>query len=295
MKTVLPNADVYTDLQGLARLKAEARDPKQSMDTLKAVAQQFEALFTQMMLKSMRAASPGEDLFGSEQADFYRDMHDQQLAVQLSKGQGMGLAEMLVKQLGGALAAKAASTAAGGEAPSLRGGATRAFGSAEDFVRELWPQAQRAGRELGVKPELLLAQAANETGWGRNVIAHPDGRPSFNLFGIKANAAWSGPRVTVPTVEYVDGVMVRQHDAFRAYDSYADSFRDYVGFLRDNPRYQDALASAADPRAFAGALQEAGYATDPAYGRKLMSIFNGPTLRDALAALKSAPDAPIST
>lgn len=296
MNTLPTYADIYTDLKGLAQLKVAARDePGKQAEALRAVARQFEALFTQMMLKSMRAASPGEDLFGSEQADFYRDMHDQQLAINLSKGQGLGLAEMLVKQLGGQLAATVNSNAPPATPPAPAANTPKRFEAPENFVRDLWPAAQRAGRELGVKPELLIAQAANETGWGKRMIVGRDGQASFNLFGIKADAAWKGARVNVPTVEYEDGVMVRKQDTFRAYDSYEASFRDYVDFLRSNPRYRDALSKVDDPRAFAHALQGAGYATDPAYGRKLISIFQGPTLREALVSLKDSDGGTLTT
>jgi peptidoglycan hydrolase FlgJ len=286
MPAALTRADIYTDLQGLEKLRASVGKGKVSADSLRQVAGQFEALFTQMMLKSMRQASFGDELFGSEQGDFYRDMHDQQLSLLLSKGKGMGLAEMLFKQLGGDKLVV--------DAPGANAGSAAGKADTENFVQTLFPHAQRAAQQLGVSPEILLAQAANETGWGKAVIRHADGRPSFNLFGIKADERWAGERVSVPTVEYQDGVAIRKRDTFRAYASYASSFSDYVDFLKNNPRYQEALSQANDPAAFAHALQQAGYSTDPAYGKKLISIMSGPALQDAVADLKIAGATPLT-
>ena len=286
MQNELSSASIYTDLQGLAKLRTSVSKEAVTEKTLRQVAGQFEAMFTRMMLKSMREASFGDDLFGSTQGDFYRDMYDQQLSLTLSSGKGMGLSEMLFKQLGGDKLAKEPASAA------LLTAASR--DETGDFVQSLLPHARRAGQQLGVAPELLLAQAANETGWGKAIIQRPDGRSSFNLFGIKADERWSGERVSVPTLEYQDGVALRKRDAFRAYDSYAASFSDYVDFLRSNPRYGEALTKTANPAAFAQALQQAGYATDPAYANKLISIMSGPAMQDALAGLKISDARPLT-
>jgi flagellar protein FlgJ len=157
-------------------------------------------------------------------------------------------------------------------------------------VRALWPHAQRAAGELGVSPQALVAQAALETGWGRAVIQHNDGRSSHNLFGIKADARWGGEQVHVSSLEYVDGTVVRQRAAFRAYDSYADSFSDYVDFLKSNPRYGNALNHAHDPVAFTQALQRAGYATDPEYAQKIQGILGSAALGEATAGVKVSAD-----
>jgi flagellar protein FlgJ len=287
MQTPLTGADVYTDLQGLTKLRASVDKGKVTAASLHEVAGQFEALFTQMMLKSMRQASLGDELFGSEQGDFYRDMHDQQLAILLSKGKGMGLSEMLFKQLGGdKLARDAALTdaqdpAAGKAAP-------------ENFVRTLMPYAERAAQQLGVAPAVLLAQAAHETGWGKAVPRHADGTSGHNLFGIKADPTWRGARISVPTVEYENGIAVRKPQVFRAYASYAESFNDYVNFLRSNPRYQEALSRAGDASAYTQGLQQAGYASDPEYANKLQSLLASPALQQALAALKNPESRPLT-
>jgi len=144
--------------------------------------------------------------------------------------------------------------------------------SPEAFISELWPHAQRAAEDLGVSPKVLLAQAALESGWGKRQIRHADGRPSFNLFGIKAGQSWAGERVQVATLEYTGTVSERRRENFRAYDSLSEAFDDYVGLLKNNPRYRQALAAGEDQGAFADALQRAGYATDPRYAAKIKSI-----------------------
>ena len=142
----------------------------------------------------------------------------------------------------------------------------------EEFIRDLLPHARKGAAELGVKPGVLIAQAALETGWGQKVIRHADGRSSFNLFGIKADTGWSGDRVTVATLEYENGIAAKQRAAFRSYDSLAGAVSGYVDFIRSNPRYQSALEQAADPDAYLSGLKAAGYATDPAYAEKIRAI-----------------------
>ena len=156
------------------------------------------------------------------------------------------------------------------------------FSSPQDFVNQLLPLAQKAGKATGVDPRVLIAQAALETGWGQHMITGKDGTVSHNLFGIKANDSWSGPSVKITTTEYRDGKALKEVAPFRAYDSYAASFQDYVKFLQGNPRYQAVLQQADDPEAFTGALQEAGYATDPSYSRKIQSIMGSDSMRSAL-------------
>lgn len=309
-------ADVYTDLNGLAQLKSRARSD--SPEALKETAQQFEALFLQMTLKNMRqAGEPFESkLVDGNGLRAFKDMHDQQMALQLSKNSNIGFADMLVKQLGhqagktdnaprqgmgldayrhGAVRAMPVhKPAAGAMALGMRPGAAKpAFVplqrtapthaaparrippvvDKQEFLREMLPEAQAAAKELGVDPKLLLSQAALETGWGRHTVRRGDGSDSYNLFGIKARNGWEGRRVATTTLEYIQGVPVRKTDYFRAYDSYKDCFHDYVGFLRDNPRYAQAISQADDPQRFVAALQNAGYASDPRYASKVMAIY----------------------
>lgn len=307
MAAALNSAAVYTDFQGLTALKAEARE--QSPEALKAVAKQFEALFLQMMLKSMREAGEGDPLFDGEQTELYRDMYDKQLSLDLSE-KGIGLADVLVRQLqmqagkpaesDGELAMPtrlgttfsrieaqirdATPAAASGKPVAVTADAVTA--SPEAFIQRLWPLAEKAAAKIGASPEALLAQAALETGWGKAVIRHPDGSSSHNLFNIKADRRWDGENVAKQTLEYRDGVAAKEVARFRSYDSFEASFDDYVNFLQSNPRYADALRQADDPKQFVRSLQEAGYATDPAYARKIGSILDRNVIAAAQAAIK---------
>jgi peptidoglycan hydrolase FlgJ len=278
------NNTFYADPQGLSTLRndAKAQDPA----ALKEAAKQFESLFTQMLLKSMREANKsfGESMFESEQTEFYQDMFDDQMAVHMSQGKGLGLAEMLVRQL---------QQTPGSDQGAGRG--ARGVGQNEevttsallpkpqapspapsrlDFVRQMLPHAEAAARELGVDPHALLAQAALETGWGKSMPCNAAGECSFNLFGIKAGAQWSGASVNVPTLEFEEGVAVRKVERFRAYESPADSFRDYARLIGNNARYENAVGTGDNVAAFASALQQGGYATDPNYARKLVAVAN---------------------
>ena len=273
------------DFAALASLRNDATT-KQDVATIKEAAKQFESLFTQMMLKSMRDANRSfseGSMLSSSQGDFYQDMFDDQIAVHLSKGRGLGLADMLVRQLTQSglvnpTDAAAAQQAAGAEFPAQTQNVSASADhqplakSKEDFVRMMWPHAQRAGDALGVDPSALVAQAALETGWGRAVPTHGGGSSSFNLFGIKAGSSWEGTTANVPTLEFEDGVAVRKVERFRAYDSPADSFNDYARLIGNNPRYENARGAGGDVATFASALQEGGYATDPNYAQKIVAV-----------------------
>jgi flagellar protein FlgJ len=253
------NTSFYADPASLGGLKRQAA--AQSPEALREAARQFESLFTNMMLKSMRSASMGDPLFGSDQADFYQDMFDQQMAVQLSSGKGLGLADMLVRQLMGGTPVEAAAPAANTPAQDQ-----------QDFVSALRPAATAAARELGVDPDAIIAHAALETGWGRSMPAGADGRSSFNLFGIKAGSGWNGAAVQSRTSEFASGRMQQVSARFRAYGSADESMRDYVRLIKDNPRYAAAIGTGSDVEAFARGLQRGGYATDPAYVEKLTAV-----------------------
>jgi flagellar protein FlgJ len=280
----------FADPQGLNALRngAKAQDPA----ALKEAAKQFESLFTQMLLKSMREANKafGQSLFGNDQTEFYEDLFDQQLAVHLSKGRGLGLADMLVRQLQQATGDRPQATAEGSGlgARGLRESARETASSLQpsafslqpdgvvpsklDFIRQMRPYAEAAARELGVDANALLAQAALETGWGKSIPRTANGECSFNLFGIKAGSQWSGRTVNVPTLEFEDGIPVRKVERFRAYESPAECFRDYARLIGNSVRYSNAKGAGADVAAFAAALQDGGYATDPNYARKLVAV-----------------------
>ncbi|HEY6456230.1 MAG TPA: glucosaminidase domain-containing protein [Steroidobacteraceae bacterium] len=264
-------ADTYTDFSGLQALKRAAA--KNDPSAVRKVAQQFESMFTRMMLKSMRDAVGTDPIFGSDQEKMYQGMYDDQLALQLSKGRGLGLADMLVRQLQ-RLGAPAASAAAGGTAAktSLP---TASAATQRDFIQGLLPQAQQAAKQLGVAPSNLIAQAALETNWGRRLPHDASGHSSNNLFGVKATGAWDGASVQAATSEAAaDGTTTNIVAPFRSYADATQSFQDYVSLLRNNPRYAAALNTGGDARAFATGLQRGGYATDPDYARKVSAVAN---------------------
>ena len=270
------NANDFKQFAALRR-GAQANDPA----TLREVAKQFESLFTKMMLKSMRDASMGDPMFGSDQGDMYQDMADDQLAVQMSEGRGLGLADMLIRQLSnGAVSATSAVKPTAEATPGER----------EQFISELLPHANEAARELGVDPRALIAQAALETGWGRS----QPGGDSHNLFGIKAGAQWNGASVQANTQEFVASISTRNVASFRAYGSPRESVEDYVRLIRDNPRYASAMNTGSDVQAFANALQRGGYATDPDYARKLAAVAAEVGQRIAANPFKSDSAAPIA-
>jgi peptidoglycan hydrolase FlgJ len=286
------------------RARAEQNDPA----VLREVAGQFEALFIQTMLENMRASELADPLFGSDQQKTYQSMLDQQLAVEMASGRGIGLADMLVRQLGGKPDASQPSTGevplADGQPPArelawpvtpVAGDRSRGrWGSPDAFVRELWPYAERAAGRLNAAPEALLAQAALETGWGANVMQRSNGVSSYNLFGIKAGDGWSGGSVARPTIEYEDGIAIRRVASFRAYPGISEAFDDYVRLIGEHPRYSPVLAEGRDADGFAAALQRAGYATDPNYARKISRLVRGETMQTALAGLKNGSPMPIS-
>ena len=309
--------NTWTDLSGFAALRQSAQSDAKA--ALPAVVKQFESIFTQMMLKSMRDASSGDGLFDSDAGNQWRDMFDQQLSVQLSQGgSGIGIAQMLVRQLGGKMDG-AGGDANGGKTAGAAGlddswqkrlsdiaGSARQVGEkvlklmpadAEDFVRQLAPYAQKAAEKLGVSVRAVLAQAALETQWGQHMPAHSNGNTSNNLFGMKAGQSWGGEKVSVPTLEFEDGVAVHRRAQFRSYDNPGQSFDDYAQLIADNPRYAKALNHGEDVVGFARGLANGGYATDPSYAQKIVAIANSPQMRDALdaigqTALKKVGDAP---
>jgi len=283
------DAPVYTDLSGLSKLKraAGANDPK----AIRAVAEQFESMFTRMMLKSMRDAVGKDPMFGSDQEQMYQSMADDQLSVQLSKGKGLGLADLLVRQLQ-RMGVKNADQAAGAQTTGAATKAAAAYRATQNataappttsstsdvtknnFINDLWPQAQDAGTLLGVDPRHLIAQAALETNWGQSLPQDSSGGTSNNLFGIKASAAWTGATVNNATQEYQDGAPTNTTAQFKAYATPTQSFQDYVALLRNNPRYAAALNTGSDVHAFAAGLQRGGYATDPDYANKIAAVAN---------------------
>lgn len=294
------STDVYTDFQGLNKLKAAAG--RQSPAALEKVAEQFEAIFLQTMLKSMRSASLGEGIMDNDQSKFYQEMFDQQIAVDLASKRQVGIADMMIRQLSQQSAVSAENKGVLDqsrlertelnapkrklEQTELKTPAQPGFESPEDFVHRLWPVAEKAAAQLGVAPEVLLAQSALETGWGKAVIRQQDGSSSHNLFNIKADQRWQGPSARVSTLEYDGAQSRREMASFRAYGSYEESFQDYVAFVKSGDRYQGALAQADDSAAYVKELHEAGYATDPEYSNKINRILGSEQFSGWVAELK---------
>ncbi|MBI5109129.1 MAG: flagellar assembly peptidoglycan hydrolase FlgJ [Rhodocyclales bacterium] len=310
MSSDLTGANVL-DNGRLAALKRQARagDPAAA----KEVARQFEALFMQMVLKSMRDAVPREGLFDSQASRLYESLHDQQLSLQLGGGRGLGLAAMIEKQLtreispatpalgplplrraptglpldaklrGFSLPPAAAPESGKITVPPAPTSAPAAGASAAQraFVDRLMPAAMDAERQTGVPAHFMVAQAALETGWGRAEPMRGDGRSSHNVFGIKAGRHWQGPTVETRTTEVIAGLAQTRVERFRAYGSDAEAFADYANLLADNPRYAAVLGTR-EPQQFARGLQAAGYATDPGYANKLERIIGATALRQTL-------------
>ena len=288
---MIPRTELAIDTKGMSDLRQGARAG--SPEALKTAATQFEAMFVNMMMKSMRDATPQDGLLDNQQSKMFTTMLDQQTSQDIAK-KGMGLADVLVRQLSKTLPPQEVA----GADPMARalleqarlqrsieasGGAAAAAGSASAagkpahvraFQDKLASHAEEASRASGIPAKFMLGQAALESGWGRREIKGRDGSNSHNLFGIKAGPDWKGRVVETATTEYINGKPQTRVEKFRAYDSYADSFKDYARMLSSNPRYEKALAAAGstDAAGFARHLQRAGYATDPNYATKLAGI-----------------------
>jgi len=260
------------DSQGLDKLRLQAKQSPEK--ALQGAAQQFEQVFLNMMLKSMREATPQETMFDNDQTKMFTGMLDQQLSQSMSTGHGVGLADIMVRQLRHSSmnpdSIKTDST------PGMKGSIPSAYNEnfQQDFVKKLMPHAEQASAETGVPAHLMVGQAALESGWGRREIKMPDGSNSHNLFGIKAGTGWNGKIAEVTTTEYHNGVANKQIEKFRAYGSYAEAFKDYATMLSSNPRYAEVLKQGNSSQGFANAMQQAGYATDPHYGEKLSKVIN---------------------
>jgi flagellar protein FlgJ len=368
------------DANGLSALKRSAKED--SPEAIKGVAKQFEAVMMNMMLKSMRDATPQDGLFDSEQSKLYTSMLDQQLSQSLS-AKGMGLADVLVRQLtkakGGANpskdgspllsnnfhalnAVKSTSTLQSSKvgdsnataavkspkiqayqaavqsssikptlSPAQESALNFAMNRSEDpetltqaadataaqlgeiaqpwikdaienqvipagegiiqqasnavnsvaeavssnsFVSKMASHARQASLISGLPAHFIMGQAALETGWGAKEIRAADGSNSHNLFGIKANANWTGKVISVSTTEYINGVKQQRIEKFRAYDSYAESFKDFATMIKSSPRYQGVMNALGNAGSYAQAIQNAGYSTDPQYANKLASVIS---------------------
>jgi flagellar protein FlgJ len=336
--------NVAFDTKSLDNLKVAARES--SPESIKEVAKQFEAVFMNMLMKSMRAATPQEGLLDNDQTRTFTAMLDQQLSTSLSE-KGLGLSDIIAKQLSkginpvnnamtqavsdpnpikgsevspitgmpvsnansnahliqgylGQLTHMNSGAPANSEAYNktaadalisraverkpninsdttikevlLKSEPTAVIRGVDDFKQVMTAHADIASRSSGIPSHLMLGQAALESGWGKRQIKGIDGTESFNLFGIKANKGWAGKVVETMTTEYKNGIKHKQVEQFRAYDSYADSFKDFAKLMTDNPRYKGVMTNLDSPAGYAKAMQQAGYATDPNYAKKLENV-----------------------
>ena len=250
------------------KLAAGSNDPKAAREAAK----QFESLFMRELIKSMREATMKSGLMDSDGEKLGTDLMDQQFAVQLA-GMPGGLTDAITRQLTQQMTGGAKT---GTPTVSLPGatGAVNASASQGGFVTQHTAAAERVAQATGIPASFMIGQAGHETGWGRSEIRNADGSNSFNLFGIKAGAGWTGKVAEITTTEYVDGEARKVTAKFRAYGSFEDSFRDYARLISESPRYAQARASTGSAGAYASELQRAGYATDPAYAAKLSRAIN---------------------
>jgi len=271
----LSSNNLALDANGLNKLRQAAKAG--TPEALKATATQFEAMFLNMMLKSMRDATMDGGLFDSEQTKTYTTMLDQQVSQTLAS-RGIGLADALTRQLSNRVTAPADSATGnavtGNQGTSALSPALRSQSPdhVKAFQQQVGVHAEAASQETGIPANFIIGQAALESNWGRREIKGVDGTTSHNLFGIKATAGWKGKVVEAVTSEYVNGVRQQRVEKFRAYDSYADSFSDFANMLQKNSRYEPLIANAQDAAAYAQAMQKAGYATDPNYADKLRRV-----------------------
>lgn len=306
------------DLGSLNNLRQQAigaKNGQESDEALKKAAQQFEAIFTQMLLKSMRQANEAfedkESPFNSSGVKFFEEMHDQQLATELSSKGSMGLADLIVQQLSpNSKGYKPASILRGdaelttdkmlgkikpqqpAETKDVAGiesskdeASSSLFDSPKAFVEGMWEHAKTAANKIGLNPEVMIAQAVLETGWGKHVIKKQDGSSSHNLFNIKSDTSWTGERAQKQTLEFEQGLPVKKQANFRVYDSIKESIDDFVDFLQQNPRYEKALEKTSNSVSFLDELQKAGYATDPNYANKIKNVLERADFKSMLGSI----------
>jgi len=320
MTTKIADAQNFLDVNGLDSVRAQSRstDKADKEAALQTAAKQFEAIFMQMLLKSMRSAQDvleSDSPFNSESTKFYRQMHDEQMSLELSDNGSLGLSELIVRQLGGDSENFTPHTVLRGNGNLDSRGknvfdlnntrdplpktieldrqtndntipkylsnevskevsksveALPEFKSPQEFVSAITESAKQVQAKLNIPFEVVIAQAALETGWGQKIIKTNEGESSNNLFNIKADSRWQGDKTSTETLEFEQGTMVKKREPFRVYSSLAESANDYVNFLSSNERYQPALEQSSNVEQFLHSLQGAGYATDPNYAKKIM-------------------------
>ncbi|WP_441002094.1 flagellar assembly peptidoglycan hydrolase FlgJ [Pseudocolwellia agarivorans] len=325
--TKITDAQNFLDVNGLnsVRQQSKSTDKAEKEAALQTAAKQFEAIFMQMLLKSMRSAQDvleSDSPFNSETSKSYRQMHDQQMSLELSNNGALGLSELIVRQLGGdsenftphSVLRNDGNLDARGknifdlqnireplaktinedrqttdkttiEVPKYlskdntldsdnsiasNNNLQPEFTNPADFISAMTASAKQVEAKLNIPFEVVIAQAALETGWGQKIIKTNQGESSNNLFNIKADSRWQGDKTTTETLEFEQGTMIKKREPFRVYSSLAESVNDYVNFLSTSERYKPALEQTSNVEQFLHTLQDAGYATDPNYAKKIM-------------------------
>lgn len=138
------------------------------------------------------------------------------------------------------------------------------------FIAAIAAAAKASAVTTKIPASFTVAEAALESAWGAHC-------PGFNLFGIKADPSWTGPVTTQTTHEVVAGKTIEIRAKFRAYADWLGSINDHAQFLLANPRYHPAFAYTTGAL-FAQAVAAAGYATDPLYAQKIVSIIRAHAL-----------------
>ncbi|HAT8123911.1 TPA: flagellar assembly peptidoglycan hydrolase FlgJ [Legionella pneumophila] len=280
-----------SDFQGLNELKVQAKN--NAKEALPEVAKQFEGIFLQSMLKSMRMGQHFLDesspFSGKNEATF-QEMLDTQYASTIAESKGIGLAALLAKQLENSVGDKANNLVNSSTEVSNTKvtNSEESLSVVDDFVKSVWPTAKQAASLIGLDPKLLVAQAALETGWGKFVTRDTDGSSSNNLFNIKAGSHSEVESIQVKTTEYIADTPIKINASFRKYPSIEHSFHDYVSLIKGSERYQMALANAENPEIYVSELNKAGYATDPNYSNKILSIYHGDELNQAIQRCESS-------
>ncbi len=286
----LPQSGLAYDSKSLDGLRSRAAGDPQG--AVREVAKQFETLFMNELMKSMRSTALSSGMLDNAGTGMGSEMLDTQYATQLA-GRPGGLSDAIMKQLERQMGLSPGPIPATGSANNTAAPLTATPQAtrlpqtgAAGFVQQHQSAAQQAEAATGIPAAFMVSQAALETGWGRKEIKHGDGSPSYNLFGIKATGGWKGPVAEITTTEYINGKAQKVVAKFRAYGSYAESFSDYARLMKESPRYRAAVGTVASPpaadgsgraeraAAFAQGLQKAGYATDPAYADKLTRVIN---------------------
>lgn len=263
-----------TDTRSVESLRAAAaRDPKSS---IRETARQFESLFMQEVMKSMRASTLASGMMDNSATQMGTEMLDTQFAGKMTGLPG-GLSDAIARQLQRQMGIADDKAEAKTLQPLPALAKKNVAPHVQSFIQQHDDAAKAAEAATGIPASFMIAQAAHESGWGKREIKMRDGSTSHNIFGIKATDSWKGRVAEVQTTEFIDGKPQKVTAKFRAYASYEEAFKDYARLLGSNARYADVVAKAqkgGGAETFAQGLQKAGYATDPEYASKLARVIN---------------------